>query len=47
MESLKGQTIGFENIQWVITVHNSEKQYLDAVKEMAAPLPQYGGLRAL
>lgn len=39
MESLKGQTIGFENIQWVITVHNSEKQYLDAVKEMAAPYP--------
>ena len=39
MESLRVQTIGFENIQWVITVHNSEKEYVDAVKEMAKPYP--------
>lgn len=39
MESLRGQTIGFENMQWVITVHNSEKEYVDAVREMTAAYP--------
>ena len=39
MDSLKRQTIGFENIQWVITVHNSEKEYVDAVREMTASCP--------
>ena len=39
MESLKCQSIGFENIQWVITVHNSEKEYVDAVREMVAEYP--------
>ena len=35
MDSLRAQSIGFKNIQWVITVHNSEKEYVDAVKEIA------------
>ena len=39
MDSLLRQSIGFENIQWVITVHNSEKTYLDAVTKMTAPYP--------
>lgn len=39
LESLKGQSIGFENIQWVITVHNSEKEYVDGVREMVAAYP--------
>lgn len=34
MNSLLNQTIGFENIEWVITVHNSEKSYLADVMEM-------------
>lgn len=33
-ESIKAQTIGFENVQWIVVVHNSDKEYLDAVKEM-------------
>ena len=35
MDSLRAQSNGFKNIQWVITVHNSEKEYVDAVKEIA------------
>jgi len=27
-DSMKQQTIGFENIEWVIVVHNSESHYL-------------------
>lgn len=34
MVSLQNQTIGFENIEWIITVHNSEQKYLDEVKEL-------------
>lgn len=33
-ESLKRQTVGFENIEWVVVVHNSEAYYADAVKEL-------------
>ncbi len=33
MESMKRQSYGFENIQWVIVVHNSEDSYYDAVIE--------------
>lgn len=35
-ESLKQQTLGFENIEWVVVVHNSEKEYLDGVNETVA-----------
>ena len=34
--SLRGQTIGFENVQWVIVVHNSDQGYLEAVGELVA-----------
>ena len=34
VESMKQQTYGFENIQWVIVVHNSEDSYYNAVMEM-------------
>lgn len=34
MISLQNQTIGFENIEWIITVHNSEQKYYDEVKEL-------------
>lgn len=36
MISLQNQTIGFENIEWIITVHNSEQKYLDDVNELTA-----------
>lgn len=39
MESLKKQTIGFENIEWIITMHNTEQEYIDGVKEMTAAYP--------
>ena len=32
--SVKNQTIGFENIQWIVVVHNSDQGYLEAVKEL-------------
>lgn len=31
--SLKEQTLGFENIEWVVVVHNSEQEYLDGVRK--------------
>lgn len=34
MVSLQNQTIGFENIEWIITVHNSEEKYYDEVIEL-------------
>lgn len=34
--SLKEQTIGFENIEWVIVVHNSGEDYLKEIKEMVS-----------
>lgn len=34
--SLKEQTLGFENIEWVVVVHNSGQEYLDGVKETVA-----------
>lgn len=36
-ESMKNQTIGFENVEWIIVVHNSEDKYYDAVVEMSKP----------
>ena len=39
VESLKSQTIGFENIEWVIVLHNSEDEYVAAAREMVAGLP--------
>ena len=38
-ESVLNQTIGFENIEWVITLHDTEREYIDAVKKMASPYP--------
>ena len=38
-ESMATQTIGFENVEWVITMHNSEPEYVQAVRSMAAPYP--------
>ena len=32
--SVKEQTIGFDNIQWIVVVHNSDKKYLDAVQNL-------------
>lgn len=33
-ESLKNQSIGFENLEWIIVIHNSEKKYQTFVKKM-------------
>ncbi len=33
-ESLKNQTFGFENMEWVIVVHNSGEEYLQGVRDM-------------
>lgn len=33
-ESMRRQTIGFENIEWIIVVHNSEPQYMSLLTEM-------------
>jgi len=32
--SVKGQTIGFENIEWIIVLHNCTQEYIDAVKAL-------------
>ena len=32
--SVKNQTIGFENIQWIVVVHNCDQGYLEAVEEL-------------
>ena len=34
VESLKKQTIGFENIEWIIALHNCEEEYVTAAREM-------------
>ena len=33
-ESLKNQTLGFENIQWIVVLHNTEEKYHAAVHEL-------------
>ena len=33
-ESMKSQTIGFENIEWIVIAHNCEPQYFPALQEM-------------
>ena len=33
-DSVMSQTIGFENIQWVIVLHNCEEHYLTEIPEM-------------
>ena len=35
-ESLKKQTLGFENIEWVVVVHNSENHYLEETRALTA-----------
>ena len=32
LDSMKEQTLGFENIEWVITLHNSEPEYVEEVR---------------
>ena len=34
LDSMKKQTLGFENIEWVITLHNSEPEYVEAVRKL-------------
>ena len=34
LDSLKEQTFGFENIEWVITLHNSEPEYVEGVRSL-------------
>ena len=33
-ESVKNQTLGFENIQWIVVLHNTEQKYHEAVHEL-------------
>lgn len=33
-DSLKRQTLGFKNIEWVVVVHNSEESYASAVQKL-------------
>ena len=33
-KSLQNQTLGFENIEWIVVIHNSKKEYLDGAKEI-------------
>lgn len=33
-ESVKNQTLGFENIQWIVVLHNTEEKYHEAVHEL-------------
>lgn len=34
-ESMRQQTIGFENVEWIIVVHNSEPQYMPLLKNLS------------
>ncbi|MBO5598322.1 MAG: GH3 auxin-responsive promoter family protein [Oribacterium sp.] len=34
LDSMKKQTLGFENIEWVITLHNSEPAYVEGVRNL-------------
>ena len=38
-DSMVNQTIGFENVEWIITLHNCEPEYVEAVYSMAASWP--------
>ena len=33
-ESLKAQTLGFENLEWIVVVHNSGPEYLQGVRKI-------------
>ena len=37
LDSMKEQTLGFENIEWVITLHNSEPEYVEEVVNPLLP----------
>ncbi|MBQ9042193.1 MAG: GH3 auxin-responsive promoter family protein [Eggerthellaceae bacterium] len=39
VESMRAQTMGFENIQWVIALHNSEEEYVASVRGLCGGLP--------
>jgi len=34
VESMKKQTLGFENIEWIIVFHNCEQRYIDGAMEL-------------
>lgn len=36
-ESMVNQTIGIDNVEWIIVLHNCEKEYIDAVKAKVKP----------
>lgn len=38
-DSLKAQTIGFENLEWVLVVHNCKPGYLDEIQKMVQGYP--------
>ena len=44
-QSMKAQTIGFENIQWIVIAHNCEPHYLPALQEMLGRHPRERFLR--
>ena len=37
VESIKNQDIGFDKIEWIVVVHNSEKHYEEEVQELLSP----------
>ena len=41
-DSMLRQTVGFENIEWIVVLHNCDQQYIDAVREM---LGEYDNVR--
>ena len=36
-QSMINQSMGIDNIEWIIVLHNCEQQYIDAVKEKVKP----------
>ncbi|OON84983.1 hypothetical protein BXO88_14760 [Oribacterium sp. C9] len=34
IKSVKNQTIGFSNIEWIIVLHNCKQEYVDSVKQL-------------
>ena len=38
-QSMLSQTIGLENVEWIIVLHNCEKKYVEAVKEKVKGRP--------
>lgn len=40
-ESIKNQDIGFEKIEWIVVVHNSEKYYEEEVQKLLEPYDNF------